>query len=252
MKRILITLVMLTLLLPFALPAAAQAPQQIAYGDTVEGEITNLGFETLYTFEGTAGDIVSIELSAATTNSFDPYLYLTTIENQALAENDDASGLDSRIVSQLTADGTYQIVATRREGRAGTGEGTYTLTLTKLESAALGTTLEGTAVYGDSLPIHIFIPAEAGVYSFTYSQVSGNYFPGVTISSYNLDFGYEEDIAQLSGRRLRGGTLILEAEAGQLYTVSIESSFYDFSSTEGDEAVYTLVIDQVAQPAAAQ
>jgi len=62
-----------------------------------------------HTFEGTAGEVLTIEL---TSEDFDTYLILVGPDETMLAENDDgAGGTNSRIVIILPATGTYTLVA---------------------------------------------------------------------------------------------------------------------------------------------
>jgi hypothetical protein len=66
-------------------------------------------YARLYTFPGTDGDRVTIDLSSAA----DAYLYLLDPAGAVLASNDDAGlGTDSQIQQTLPADGEYAIEAT--------------------------------------------------------------------------------------------------------------------------------------------
>jgi len=91
---------------------------------------SNNHYADRYSFTGTAGDRVSIEL---TSGNFDTYLYLVGPNGSLVTENDDGgAGTDSRIPPDsgyytLPATGTYVIEATSYEaGRTGA----YALTLT--------------------------------------------------------------------------------------------------------------------------
>ncbi len=100
----------------------------LSYGDTGEGEMS-LQTVINYTFEGSAGDTVSIEMVSP--DDFDTCLDLYGPEGELVANNDDSmdmEGYNSRIGSfELSADGTYTIGAT---SFFGSGEGPFTLTLT--------------------------------------------------------------------------------------------------------------------------
>ncbi len=101
-------------------------------GATVNGEITRDQHVIYYSFEGRAGDLVTIDMTS-NTNLLDPVLMLIGPDGTRLIENDDvpARNLDSVITDfVLPADGTYQIAATRFEGAAGNTTGQYSLTLT--------------------------------------------------------------------------------------------------------------------------
>ena len=99
--------------------------QQIPIGTTVTGELsssdptlTDGSHYKLFTFQGTAGQSVQIDL---TSSAFDSYLYLREQNGQAIAHDDDGGGgLNARIVQQLPYTGTYQIVAnTLQSGQFG-------------------------------------------------------------------------------------------------------------------------------------
>jgi hypothetical protein len=107
----------------------------LAYGDTVEGSITNDGprdpkYDDLcatHSFEGSGGDTVEIRM---TSEEVDPYLILTGPGgDDVVAEDDDgASGLNSEMVVDLPSDGVYTIWAGSFSGDA---TGSYTLSLSQ-------------------------------------------------------------------------------------------------------------------------
>jgi hypothetical protein len=114
-----------------AIPAPG-AMGQIAANQTLNGRLetgdrmmTDSTWADLWQFQGTAGQMVTIELRSA---EFDTYLQLLDANNNRLAEDDDSLGdLDSRIIFRLPSTGTFQVVVnnigdTRRAG-------SYTLTL---------------------------------------------------------------------------------------------------------------------------
>ncbi len=83
---------------------------EIHYGQGVSGELLAIGQHELWTFEGRAGDIVTIIMNGV---NMDSYLELHAPDDVRLASDDDGNGaLDSRISAyQLPQDGTYTIVA---------------------------------------------------------------------------------------------------------------------------------------------
>jgi len=105
--------------------------QQIPIGTQVSGELTAAdptlsdgSHYKLFTFMGTAGQAVQIDLMSS---AFDSYLYLRDQSGTALAHDDDGGGgLNARIVQTLPYTGLYQIVAnTLQSGQYGT----FTLSL---------------------------------------------------------------------------------------------------------------------------
>ena len=105
--------------------------QQIPIGTQVSGELTAAdptlsdgSHYKLFTFMGTAGQAVQIDLMSS---AFDSYLYLRDQSGTALAHDvDGGGGLNARIVQTLPYTGLYQIVAnTLQSGQYGT----FTLSL---------------------------------------------------------------------------------------------------------------------------
>lgn len=82
-------------------------------------------FYAEHTFEGTAGQSVTISLNSS---DFDPYLMLIGPDNQVLAENDDAASntLNSALTVTLPTSGTYRIIANAYQAKS---MGHYTLTV---------------------------------------------------------------------------------------------------------------------------
>lgn len=93
-----------------ALPGRAQEP-------ILKTEGTIVPAEAVYTFAGQAGQVVTITLDS---EDFDPVLFLQTATGEEIAFNDDFGGsLNSRIVTELPADGTYRVVARSYSGNGG-------------------------------------------------------------------------------------------------------------------------------------
>jgi hypothetical protein len=126
----------------------------LTYEETVSGTITDTAYSHAWTFTGSAGDTVTITMSAAGSSALDSYLYLLDAEGTTLATNDDADAstlgaFDSQIAGfTLPADGTYTILATRYGEDMGTATGDYTLTLSSGASAMAAAT---TISYGESI-----------------------------------------------------------------------------------------------------
>lgn len=93
-----------------SLPARAQ--QSI-----IETEGTIVPAESVHTFEGQAGQMVTIILESA---DFDPVVTLQNAAGEEIAFNDDFGGsLNSRLVAELPANGTYRVVARSYSGGGG-------------------------------------------------------------------------------------------------------------------------------------
>lgn len=115
-----------------------ETPIPVQQGQTVNGSITIDNPYDVYTFQGTAGQTVTIELNA-TSQTLDTVLYLLDANNVVLVSNDDADqattvtggrNTNSRINSfTLQSTGEYQIIATRYGVQYGGTVGTYNLVL---------------------------------------------------------------------------------------------------------------------------
>ncbi len=134
------------------LPSEYANLPEIAYGETVEGEISNAQFVDFYVFTGQAGDAITIEMISPTIEEspqgLDPLLILLDSARIPLAENDDIEeGVirNARITFTLPQTDYYAIVATRFEQDAGTTSGPYTLTLSGPGAEATTTSTDPTA-----------------------------------------------------------------------------------------------------------
>lgn len=106
-------------------PVSGGGAQQIPVGTTVQSELTandptmsDGSHYKMFTFMGTAGQTVQIDLSSS---AFDSYLYLRNSGGTAIAHDDDGGGsLNSRITQTLPYTGMYQVLAnTLRSGQYG-------------------------------------------------------------------------------------------------------------------------------------
>jgi hypothetical protein len=139
---------------PPPLPAISE-DDTIAYGDEFVGELTEEGEAQALVFEGSAGDLVTINMNS---EAFDTELRLySEASGEPLILNDGIysgtqPGMNARIsYFQLPEDGSYVIVATTRYGDIGE----YTLTLQEgvipLESAAMFVNISPDIAYGDTV-----------------------------------------------------------------------------------------------------
>lgn len=107
--------------------------RQIAYGDSVTGSIDDSTPFNTFCFEGSAGDEITITMSA-TSGNLDTFIALSDpLLETSYGENDDIEGSGTRnseLSVTLEDDGTYLIIATRYEFSDGQTSGDYELTLT--------------------------------------------------------------------------------------------------------------------------
>lgn len=104
--------------------AYAQCGGDVAVGSTTQGEIWGGSCE--YYFNGTAGDSMTIRMSAVS-SSLDPFLELYSPQGGKLASDDDSGGgYNSLITYRLPSDGWYTIAA-----GAYSGSGSFSLTVSR-------------------------------------------------------------------------------------------------------------------------
>jgi hypothetical protein len=172
----------------------------LTYGDTVEGTITQESFAINYTFEGKAGDVVSIRMTAEEA-SLDSFLILQSSSGETLIDNDDEPGgvRDSLIDAfELPADDTYTIIATRYQEELGGTEGDFELSLDAVsegERAAdttptpfAGTMPEVDGFIGFSDFISGTIDSENPIRYYGLQVIAGQ---TVTLSTSELDDGLD-------------------------------------------------------------
>lgn len=104
----------------------------IAYGQTMEGEITDSRIAIYYEFIASQGDVITIRMTRLS-GTIDAFLSLRDATQREIASNDDSENSQNSLISRfvIPADGRYYIIATRYQGPAGTTTGRYRLQLTR-------------------------------------------------------------------------------------------------------------------------
>jgi len=132
MRKFGLVLAVLAVLALGIVPTFAQDIVALAYGDVVEGEISDAAVEVFYTFDGAAGDIIVLDAFPTTTDSDMNGL---SIKLRDAVGREIAASIDeyaiARLWTKLEADGTYTVVVTRSEYSSDSGP--YTLRLIKPE-----------------------------------------------------------------------------------------------------------------------
>ncbi len=126
--------------------SAAETPGggSLTYGETVESNLEEEGEQETWTFEGVAGDAISISM-VGLGSLRDTYLELHGPDGTRLTHDDDSGEGTSALIGEyrLPQTGTYRIVARAYGSQAGS----YTLTLMQVEieerTIAYGQTLSG-------------------------------------------------------------------------------------------------------------
>jgi hypothetical protein len=158
--------------------------QALSYGDATSGSLNDDQFEVRYQFEGTAGDVVSIDMTASSNSELDSLLILFGPNDSELILNDDRTSntRDARIENfTLPETGLYTIVATRYEQQAGDTAGNFTITLDVGGTAPTNTPVPSSAsdTISNSRPSVIYTYDTAGdeVVTFELVATSGDLDP---------------------------------------------------------------------------
>jgi hypothetical protein len=166
----------LILFLLVMLPSAqAQDITEIAYGDTLDGEIIDSDDPVFYIFSGDEGDVVTVSVESDTV---DVYVQLGDSDGNVLVENDDISNndLNAAIEYELPVDGDYLLLV----GAYDSGSYEISLGTDSVPAQSGAQTNEGGLVslgIGDSITGDAISIEEPVVYTF-----SGNAGESVAIS----------------------------------------------------------------------
>jgi hypothetical protein len=164
----------------------------ITYGATVRGRITEDQPEIRYVFQGQAGDIAEISMTAEqSSETLDTLLQLEDTDGNVIAENDDVEAgviRNSFISFRLPADGEYTIVATRFSGDPEIlTVGSYNLSLQYQDPTLAGINRNATPIsYGETLTDTIDNETYLYFYFFEGRQFD-NIIIEITTEDNNLD-----------------------------------------------------------------
>lgn len=215
-----------TLLMIFAAATveAKVAKEEIAYGDIVEGEITDKQTEVEYTLNVISGDIVVIDMR----RSKDSELYSTAVivndpdGNEVVNTTEDTSANNTVAAFTAEADGDYTVIATRNKYSDTTGEFQLRPTAAKLLES--GDSVKG-LVDNDSADVYYALPADTDV-KVAYEQTSGDYYLYFRILSLDTK---SSGIMNASSTAIHGitWTVGLTTEADYLTLISVGGDEYD-------------------------
>jgi len=208
---------------------AQETGSTIEYGQTVTGEITNQSFEIEYSFVGSEGDVIVIEMKdpAGFSGTLDsPSIILLNSDYEVLGSVDGLSGFTVTLVAQLPTDGEYVILATRRDGRSGDSIGAYTLDLIKPQVLIPNEPVEGSASTDNRA---YYVVEVADEFAITYERLRGDFYPevGVTvIDNFELNL-----VASLSGEMLSSGSIdvIPIIKTSQSFVIVIQVPLFQFN-----------------------
>lgn len=245
----LFTFVMLTGLIAANQNVFAQDGDPLAADEWVEGELTVDDFEDTYTFEGTAGDVILIEMYAKPgTFGLDPEVALQDPAGGDLARNDDFVGLGAVIVRRLAFDGTYTVLATRSRGEEGSSEGEYILRLTVVEAYGPGSELTATLSQDSNVEVpdvFVLAPEDDVEWIISFSHDGDELYPEITLESWTGESFEDVTVFEVDGEALTAAALQTSLAGGEFYLLSVRRSFY--SNFGEAEATVTLTIDEATE-----
>ncbi|MBN1179269.1 MAG: PPC domain-containing protein, partial [Anaerolineae bacterium] len=156
----------------------------IAYGETASAELTTDSPQAHWSFEGNAGDIVSISM-VSPDGYMDTFLELYDPNGNLLAQDDDSGGDLSALIGNvvLPESGTYRIVARTYGG----GVGVYDLSLiqVKEQTIAYGQTLAGLLTEAEREDLWTFAGGEGDLISL--SMVGLGDLDDTCLTLYDMD-----------------------------------------------------------------
>jgi hypothetical protein len=213
------------LVVPVSVFAQGDATQ-LNYGDVVTGEITNQAFEILYAFTGAAGDMVLIEMRPDDTSVFyTPSLILMDASMNPVAS---VEGYDvATLAVQLPADGVYNIMATRTDGRSGDGQGAYTLSLLLPPTLTAGEVVSGSLTNAET---NYYILDLTSPVTLEYERTGGEFYPAVTVNEMVNTYDYYVELFEAA---LVEGKLVTHASVGLAMDPDATSALYVVTVAEG-------------------
>lgn len=211
---------------------AAQEKVALELGEFVEGEISEKVNEVWYSFTGTAGDIVTLEvLPDPEAPDLDPTVELRNADGDTIALNDDFSYPLALAIAELPDDGDYIAVVGRAGGEEGSSTGAYSLRVSVTELVGSGDTIN-TEVNSDFYaPPKIFVmrPEADGSLDITFTQEIGENYAGIRVLKWSSD-SYPDTLANLdSTAMLSKATLTVDFEADNFYVIQLSQASYSFS-----------------------
>lgn len=232
------------------LGASAAAALDIAVGDTREGEITANAYAQFYAFSARQDDIISARMEKID-GSLDPFLALADATLLELTTDDDGGGgKNAQIDSfRVPSDGTYYLIATRFDRRAGETTGRYRLILHSGGSAFdgvppeilrinYGITLTGSLDDTQTEHLYAFWGRKGDALTISLTRADGDLDPFVAILNADRRTLISNDDADGQNARIDRFTL---PETGVYYLRAARAQGEGIPPTRGS---YLLVLAQ--------
>lgn len=224
--------------------AFAQSNRVLEYGQAVEDRITNERFEVTYDFKGREGDFVLFDLVATESQSdlSSPEMVLFDRDGEPIL--DTLRHFDTRrarLMLPLPYTGAYELLITRRDGRAGDDEGDFRLRALQPPVLAPGETINDAVL--NNRTTNYYLVQQDIPFSVRYEFSNGDFNP--TIEGFRVEAGELIPVATLRGRGLLSGALGLDGNAAEAHVIALGGSLYGRVPAEDDveRADYRLRLD---------
>lgn len=245
-RRLLFQLLVIGLLLGghYIVSGRAETRQNViplSYGETVSGEITDAKPADYYTFMGTLGDVIVIEMLSVD-RSLDnllaePVLILRSPQGDNLVNTVRVFPVDDTVLAaELPTSGTYGIVATRDENVSTRSVGEYTLELILVPELRFDQVMFGTISSDDGA--HYYFVRSASAFRIEYTRHEGDFSPQVTIHRLILERDGRRPVATAYGEDLTDAVIGV-FKPGVTYLVEVHRHAFDYDFDIVD-AHYTL------------
>jgi len=220
---------------------AAQDKKPLEMGQWVEGTLTADTYEAKYTFTGTKGQLILVQMIPKPgTYDLDPDVVLRNSDGDILGQNDDYSYPLAVVVSELPADGTYTVLATRSGGKTGTSTGDYWVRADAVDPLTPGTKLDVT-LHSDSSKatpnVYVIRPTSSGPVKVGFNQKIGDLYASLNIGQWTDD-SYPTSVMSLSDTtKVSAATFSVDLEANTIYVLVVDQGFGSYSSNPTDATV---------------
>lgn len=245
-KSFFLSLIVLVVLAAFGSGlVSAQDKTPIEFGQWVEGTLTNSEYEIKYTFQGTKGQIILVEMMPKPgTYDLDPAVILRDSDGDVLGQSDDFNYPLSLVVAELTSDEEYTLLATRSSGSTGSTEGDYWVRVSAVEPLKAGDKIDAT-ITSDSEKetpnVYVIRPESNATIKLGFSQQVSDLFAGLDLSMWENDTYPTTIFSMDNTAKVGSATFSIDLEAGNFYilTVNRSTSSY-FSDTPESTVTVTL------------
>ncbi len=211
---------------------AAQKKVALTMGELIKGEISDKVYEVMYSFSGTKGQIITLEIMPDPEQpDLDPTIELRNSDGETIAKNDDFSYPLALVIAELPADGDYIAVAGRPDGESGTSTGAYQIRLNEAKMVKSGDTINDTVNSDMNAPAKIYImrPEKSGTVDLALSQEPGEVYVTMSLLKWTDD-SYSETLVTIDDTaKLHKATMTVDVEADQFYVLSVQQASYSFS-----------------------